>query len=335
MYNIPLVRVNAISPFIKFLNQIGSPTDRLLRQAKLPIFAFDNPEALLPLYQVLHFVEQAANVEKIAMFGFVVAQRTTIGDLGLFGQLIQQSLTLYDLLKTVELMLPAFSSRERMWLVEERDRIWLNHQLLCPATVKDQQANMYSILLYLKAIRLATGPEWQPLHLRLRPDYPRKITEIEEFANVPVYFDQPHNAIAIPKSLLSLPLRNRAFSNISQKDCYHSLQTTAPSVDFAESLEQLLRSLLRDGYPDIQVAAEASGSSVRSFQRRLAEANLNYSDVVEQVRFDRAIQLLHNNIQIIDIAGELGYKDAANFTRAFKRWTGVSPREYRRLHINS
>ncbi|MFM7427026.1 MAG: helix-turn-helix transcriptional regulator, partial [Elainella sp.] len=119
----------------------------------------------------------------------------------------------------------------------------------------------------------------------------------------------------------------------SLKNCCHNLQTTAPSIDLSKSLEQLLQSLLRDGYPNIRLAAAASGTSVRSFQRRLKEANLSYSKIVEQVRFDRAIQLLRDpSIQLIDIAMELGYTDAANFTRAFKRWTGVAPTQFRHLH---
>ncbi len=335
MNPIPLVRVSPILPFTKFLNSIGSPTDRLLRQAKLPLFAFDDPEALLPVYPALCFIEQAAQLEKIELLGILVGQQTEIADLGLFGQLIRQSLTLYDLLKTVERMISTLNSQEQMWLVEEGDHVWLNHQLVCPATIKNQQANLYTVLLYLKAIQLAAGPRWRPTQLHLRSGYSRKLTEIEEFANTPLHFNQPNTAIAIPKSLLSLPLRIKNDYNLSRQDCYHHLQTTAPSAEFVGSLQQLLQSLLRDGYPDISLVAEAAGISVRTFQRRLTETNLSYSTLVEQVRFDRAIQLLYvPSIQLIDIAMELGYNNAANFTRAFKRWTGVSPREFRRLHVN-
>lgn len=62
---------------------------------------------------------------------------------------------------------------------------------------------------------------------------------------------------------------------------------------------------------------------------------MNYSKLVEQVRFQTAVDLLREpDIKLIEIAAELGYTDAANFTHAFKRWTGISPREFRRLHCN-
>lgn len=107
----------------------------------------------------------------------------------------------------------------------------------------------------------------------------------------------------------------------------------ASTADFAGSLQQMLQSCLQDGYPDVILSANAAGMSVRSLQRRLTEIHLNYSLLIERVRLDEAVRLLQeSNLKIIDIAFDLGYTDAANFSRAFKRWTGMSPREFRCLH---
>jgi AraC-like DNA-binding protein len=335
MNAIPLLRANAMLPFVKFLDQIGSPTERLLKQAKLPMFALADPEALLSAYQTFVFVEQAAQLEKMEMLGVLVGQQTEIGDLGLFGQMVQQTLTLYHLLKIVERMIPTLNSTERMWLTEVGDQVWLNHHYLVGRTaIQTRQARLYAVILFLKAVRLAAGPNWQPSEICLQSNYSKKLTEVEEFANIPLRFNQPYDAFAFPKALLSLPLRPPKTS-ASVQDCCQRLQTTAPSLDFAGSLQQLLHTLLKDGYPNIHWVAESSGMSVRSFQRRLASANLSYSQLVEQVRFDQAMQFLYNpSMPLVEIALELGYNDAANFTRAFKRWTGVPPREFRRLHVS-
>jgi AraC-like DNA-binding protein len=113
------------------------------------------------------------------------------------------------------------------------------------------------------------------------------------------------------------------------------LKQTAPAVEFTNSLSQLIRNLLPEGYPSLAIAAEAAGMSIRTFQRRLEDSNLNYSQLVEKIRFEQATHLLQDPANpIIDIAFDLGYTDAANFSKAFKRWTGVSPRRFRQLYLN-
>jgi AraC-like DNA-binding protein len=79
-------------------------------------------------------------------------------------------------------------------------------------------------------------------------------------------------------------------------------------------------------------SAATAGMSERSFQRHLAEAGLRFSRLVEEARFDVARSLLANRtLRVIDVSTELGYRDSANFTRAFRRWSGISPQLFRRV----
>jgi AraC-like DNA-binding protein len=83
--------------------------------------------------------------------------------------------------------------------------------------------------------------------------------------------------------------------------------------------------------PEIQFVAAEMGTSVRTLQRRLRATGLTYGDVVQEARCAAAQQLLKDRRRRIgEIARKLGYSDHAHFTRAFQRWTGVTPREFRR-----
>ena len=76
--------------------------------------------------------------------------------------------------------------------------------------------------------------------------------------------------------------------------------------------------------------AEITGLSVRSLQRRLAQHGLSHLQIIAQARYEAATRLLEDpDIRITDIGYELGYADSTHFARAFKRWAGVSPRQYR------
>lgn len=114
-----------------------------------------------------------------------------------------------------------------------------------------------------------------------------------------------------------------------QQPDFDTWWASAPSKNLIDSLRQLARSHLREGGLPITLAAEAAGMSTRSLQRCLAEEGLTYSRLIDQVRFDLAMDLLKDpSLRLIDVSLELGYAEPAAFTRAFKRWTGTAPSQF-------
>lgn len=84
------------------------------------------------------------------------------------------------------------------------------------------------------------------------------------------------------------------------------------------------------GNPSLTEIAEMAGVSMRSFQRKLSYAGITYSDLLDTVRFENASKLLRDtDRKIIEVAFSSGYTDPAHFTRAFRRMTGVTPRQFR------
>lgn len=331
MKAIPLVRASALLRFTDFLDQIGAPTERWLEQSNLSGALLITPERLLPTVQTAAFVERAARADGLDTLGIVVGQQTQVLHLGEFGHLLSRSLTLYDLLTTLERTINLMHSGERFRIIEQVDAVWLQTHLYALDRCESPHTQCFSLMVYLNALRLALGPQWKPseLHLAAKPNPALLATGV--FEGIQVRWGTPHNAIKIPKALLSFPLRPAPGLPSSQPQAsYDDLYQSAPAEDFGLSLKQLIESFLPQGHPDIAKAAQALGLGVRSFQRRLTEADLSYSHLVEQVRFNLAISWLQDpSLKVADIAAELGYNDPANFTRAFKRWTGVSPLRFR------
>ncbi|MGB1498436.1 helix-turn-helix transcriptional regulator, partial [Alloalcanivorax venustensis] len=76
--------------------------------------------------------------------------------------------------------------------------------------------------------------------------------------------------------------------------------------------------------------AAALALSPRSLRRKLEQEGVSYREIVEEERKQLAIQLLENTeMKIDELAAHLGYTDAGGFVRAFRRWLGCSPRDYR------
>ena len=106
--------------------------------------------------------------------------------------------------------------------------------------------------------------------------------------------------------------------------------TTTYDVSLPE-IRRILERLLPHGHPTVgQVAAE-TGVRMRTLQRRLAQVGLSHSILVRQVQLSRACLLLTSReVTISQISIETGFATPGSFSRAFRAWTGVSPRELRR-----
>ena len=97
-----------------------------------------------------------------------------------------------------------------------------------------------------------------------------------------------------------------------------------------EFIQQSFSEGVGDGRPRIDRAARGVGMSVRSLQRHLKHVGISYSRLVDEVRRSLAvIRVSEGQGRLIEIAFDLGYSDPAHFTRAFRRWSGVCPSEYK------
>ncbi|MFH7243813.1 MAG: helix-turn-helix domain-containing protein [Spirulina sp.] len=329
MDSIPLIRTAILLRFTDFSDQIGAPTERWLDQANLSPVLLTHPERLIPMVQSASFVEQVAQAEGIDNFGALVGQVTNVTHLGQFGAMIRCSLTLYDLLTTLEKTINLLNSGERVSLRWSTDALWLQSHLYALDRQAYSQAQCFSLMTHLNVLRMVLGPTWQPPEVHLVTPHNPALCDLKGLEAARISFNQPCNAIKIPREYVSQPL-NPLSPTLGQ---FEALHQSAPALDFIPSLKQLIEALLPQGCPTIAQAAEASGMSVRSFQRRLASHGISYGHLVDEVRFNLAAQWLKGeSVSITDIAAELGYADTANFTRAFKRWAGVSPREFRATH---
>jgi AraC-like DNA-binding protein len=102
------------------------------------------------------------------------------------------------------------------------------------------------------------------------------------------------------------------------------------AVAFAERVAAHVRNALPGG-ADVAEVAEAMHMSPRTLQRRLEDEETRFGEVLDRARLERAQELLADpDVALIDVAFRLGFSDLATFSRAFKRWTGMPPGQWRR-----
>lgn len=332
---IPFVRSNALAPFIIFLNTIGAPVDRLLRQARVPPALLNDPEALLPVMSAYRFAELAARREKIEDIGVVTGQQASSFDLGRYGDILRGTATVLEYLRIGVRSIGELSGGTRMWLTTEREVLRVNQSLTGPPGFGRCTADLYTLVLTISTLRGIIGPGWCPGEVRLLAGDEALLGNPGIFGDATLMTGQRHSSFTISRSLLQLPLRSPPAGSTPGKDASPAEVRSMPQ-EFRASAAQLIESLLIDGYPSIQTAAEAAGIPLRTMQRRLAEAGVTYSGLIAASRLRVAkAWLTESDMPIAEIAATLGYTAASNFARAFRRQTGISPTAYRQDRANA
>jgi AraC-like DNA-binding protein len=335
MKPIPLIRLNMITPIIQFLEGIGSPIEKRMEQVNVPLAALATPETPLPVMMLLQFIHQAADREGIENLGVAMYNAVSITDTGMFGALISQSCTLYEALKrTCEISRLAMSEAgDKVWLIEEVDQVWFcqSFPFYQPNDVYINHSIFYSLLLQLSVVRQALGDRWQPSELHLPTAPSPALAAAAQLWDTRIHYYKPFTAIQIPRDVLATPMvQTSTTRTTADQSDLQTWQATAPALDFVGSLEQTVSTLLLEEYPSIELTADVIGTSIRSLQRSLSQQGLTYSRLMDKVRYQKAISLMADaEIPLIEVAYALGYSEPANFSHAFKRWSGVSPRKFR------
>jgi AraC-like DNA-binding protein len=153
----------------------------------------------------------------------------------------------------------------------------------------------------------------------------------------PVRFSAPGNLVRLPLSYLDLPtvLADPLASRQAIELCERELEFAAGSEDdIVEQVQHLLRTQ-QQGYPSLMQLADSLHLSSRTLKRRLQQQGTSFSLMLDDMRHRDARRLLgEGRLPVQKVAERLGYQDPANFTRAFQRWQGETPSQYRQRGKN-
>ncbi|APR76733.1 Transcriptional regulator, AraC family protein [Minicystis rosea] len=177
-----------------------------------------------------------------------------------------------------------------------------------------------------------TGGDFAAKEVRFQHARPRDVSSYERVFGCPVRFDQPVNAIHFPREALALRLSTSqpALATYLESLARAQLQKRTPG-DLAATVREAVRDALAEGDVDLPRIARRLGVSTRTLQRRLDVQGLVFRNLVDEVRRHEAIELLEwSNLPLTAVGEKLGYSEAKAFRRAFRRWTGMAPADWRR-----
>lgn len=196
---------------------------------------------------------------------------------------------------------------------------------------------MYSFFMEIKIasfyyiMKHLVGGEHEPVVIRFGFEEPTYSSIYRRYFNCALEFACARTEIVLEKDLANriLPLANRFMAIQAENTLFESLPTAGIAL-----LPLRLRKLLLKSYgmfPSLEDAAKSFGMSGRTLRRKLLEEGYSYQIILNDVRCQLSKELLSSQQDsITDIAFLLGFSDASAYTKAFKKWTGMSPSEFRR-----
>jgi len=320
-----IVRMGHPLAFAAFLRHIGAPLDKHFRRSGLPMLCED-PDAFVSLRRVWAFMDAAAQSEDPSL-GWYVGR--FVGDHNLNRALLRKlelAPTLLQALQRLVRLSSAEASHLQLGIREHREHIILfTHYPDMKGVLGYNSSQSYQLGVIIGVIRHFAGANWMPDEIGVECSVAPSVSE-ELFPNSRILARQQLGYITIPRSCLhQAPPRDN-----SERGGEDSMFLTK-SLDFAATLRILLKPYLSDGYPSASLAASLTDTSVRTLARRLSVSGVTYRDVVDEVRYTEAKELLENSSEkIIDVGGAVGFGDPAHFARMFHRMAGISPRMFRR-----
>lgn len=183
--------------------------------------------------------------------------------------------------------------------------------------------------------RLLTNSKLNPVQVDLRRKNPVNPVAFISLFRSPVSFCADSNRIVFKIKDTKKPLA-AANAEIARRNDQIVVDYLArfDKDRMSHKVHVKLIDLLPQGEPSFDKLARSMGLSTRSLHRYLQKENVVYREILNDIRKNLAAQYLKQpNLSIIEVAFQLGYSDSSNFTRAFKRWFGVSPKEYRKKAV--
>jgi AraC-like DNA-binding protein len=183
----------------------------------------------------------------------------------------------------------------------------------------------------LKLCRWATDSHMSPMEVRLKhSDHDRAGDYVTAFG-APVHFGAEEDQLIFDRKILEAPLpgENIVLASANDRVAEHYLETLDPKI-VASKVRELLIKLLPSGDATLENLASRLTRSTSTLQRQLTAEGASFAEIRDDTRKTLAMDYMREGeLSLNAIAFLIGFSDQSNFSRAFRRWTGYSPKEWR------
>jgi AraC-like DNA-binding protein len=293
--------------------------------------ALDDPDMRLSLEQVEAVWRAAARIYQDSCLGLHVAETVPYGSYGSVDFICQASPTVCVAVQRLCSYYPLINN----CVILAAEKGEHGGALYLGSHVGKLLPHMIDFILATIVLhtRWAWRMDWVPGRVEFPYPEPNDLKTYERIFRCSLKFESPVTKLVIPRVLWEspIPTSDPALLTVLEQQASTLLALHPPPQDTEARIRTLIGSKLHDGESNLQSIAEQLGYSPRNLQRRLKSIDRSFSQILDEMRAQTAKYYLRDpEVPVGEVAGKVGYVEASSFTRAFKRWTGSTPMQFRK-----
>jgi AraC-like DNA-binding protein len=328
-----MISLSAAIGLIEAIEATGRDPAKILDPLGLDRKVFADPHGFIPAADFARVLEEAARVTGDYCFGLHLGQHYHPKNLGPLAYVVLNSPTIGVGFENVARYLRVHNEAAEVSFVVGQPWDYLRHLLSgLPAEIR-RQHNEFSAAVGLGVIRLMAGSGWAPVEVEFEHAAPAQSSEHVRVFGAPVSFGRATNGFAVEHEFSGreVPAADERLYPILTDYLDRVLSEMPPEDGRLASVRRAIMESLRQGDPTLTQVAQKLAVGPRTLQRGLRDHGVDFKGLVEDTRRRFALRYLHDlRHTLTEVAYLLGYSEVSAFNRAFKRWTGTTPAEYRR-----
>lgn len=314
------------------LRESGIRLAPLLSKAGLTVEQIDDRGVRLKVQSQIRFLELGAEALQDDALGFHLARDFDLREIGLLYYVLASSETLADALHKAERYSGIVNEGISLRFGASRETA-ITLSYVDVQRRSDRQQVEFWLTSIVRLNRQLTNRRLVPSRIRVAHHRTKMVPELRSFLGCDIEFGSDVDEISFPAAVKLMPIvsADPHLNEILIKYCDEALAHREQNrTTLRSGVENTIALLLPHGKARADEIARRLGMSHRSLARRLASEGLSFSKILDDMKIDLARGYLrHGDLPISQIAWLLGYREVSAFTHAFKRWTGMTPRQSR------
>lgn len=311
----------------------GLDTDMLLDRVGIDPALLRDPETRIASIKNSLLLDAVVKLSGDPSFAVTAANMISEYPASLYYSLLLNCDTLLEAIQLAARYYRLHSEAAKLSVLEEDDLIYVDFDRVSFPGVEPRHYVEFNYSHWRRSVQLSVGEDCNPRALHFSASAPTRIDVHEEYFHCPVLFDQPLNRFIWDRETMMRPIKshNPPMKVMLERYANIQLNNLAVKDEFVEAVKRVIANKLYQEAHSLQAVAEELSIAPRTLQYRLNKRNKLFKTLVDEVRHELAISLLaDSSVTIRETALALGFSEIKSFYRAFRRWTGTTPADYRR-----